>query len=327
MTPPRVELGRRLFYDARLSGNGRQSCASCHQQQRAFSDGRPRAVGSTGERHPRSAMSLTNVAYNLTQGWADPDVATLEEQALIPLLGDEPVELGAREAELLSRLGGDPEYREMFRMAFPDAAGAITLDDVVRALASFERTLISGRSAYDRLLYADAPDALPPAALRGMRLFFSERVGCSRCHGGFNFSGPVRVEGRVPSEPAFVDTGLLDAPGGGSFPRTAPGLGAASGRPRDLGRFKVPTLRNVAVTAPYMHDGSLPTLSSVIDHYASGGRARTGLPSDVDPRVSGFSLTVTARSDLIAFLESLTDEAFLRDPCLADPAGGPPRPC
>ena len=155
MSPAKVELGRHLFYDARLSGNGSQACASCHRQALAFTDGRPRAVGSTGEVHRRGAMSLTNVAYNVALTWADPGTRRLEDQALIPMLGDRPVELGlkGREAELVGRLEADERYVAMFRGAFPVEPAPITLANVTRALASFERTLISGDSAYDRLVY------------------------------------------------------------------------------------------------------------------------------------------------------------------------------
>lgn len=326
LTAEKVALGRRLFYDRRLSGGGGYACASCHRQELAFTDGRAHALGATGERHPHSAMSLANAAYNLTLAWDEPELTRLEDQALIPMLNREPVELGiaGREEEVLGRLRADPRYRERFAAAFPGESDPFTLDHVVRALASFERTLISGRAPYDRLLYDDDRGALPPAAWRGMELFFSERLACSECHAGFNFSGPVRFVAPAPAgeppapepAPAFFNTALYDL-GGGTYPAPAPGLVRHTGRPEDRGRFRAPTLRNVALTAPYMHDGSIATLGEVIDHYAAGGRA-AGNPLK-DPRLAGFELAPGEKADLLAFLDSLTDRAFVTDPRFGDP--------
>jgi cytochrome c peroxidase len=288
----KIALGRRLFYDVRLSGNGTQACASCHQQRLAFTDGRARAVGSTGERHPRSAMSLANAAYSASLTWADPDTTTLEDQMLVPLLGEHPREMGlaGHEDEALARLRTDPLYEELFPSAFPGEGEAVNLANVRKAIASFERTIRSGDSAYDRLVWKDDRNALSPGARRGMTLFFSERLACSKCHAGFTFSGPVRWEGGPAAQPTLEDNGLG-------------------------GRFRVPTLRNIAVTAPYMHDGRFATLDAVIDHYAAGG-ARS---PDQSALVKGFTITKEEKADLIAFLESLTDAEFLNDPRLADP--------
>ncbi len=322
LTAEKVDLGRRLFYDPRLSGDGHYACASCHRQELAFTDGRARAMGAEGDLHPRSAMSLANAAYPATLAWDEPALTRLEEQALVPMLATAPVELGiaGREEEVLARLAADPRYREMFAAAFPGDADPFTLDHVVRALASFERTLVSGRSAYDRLLWDDDRAALTPAAWRGMELYFSERLGCSDCHAGFNFSGPVRfVEpggGVAEPAPAFFNTALHDL-GGGAYPPDNPGLARHTGRAEDRGRFRAPTLRNVALTAPYMHDGSIATLGAAIDHYAAGGRA-AGNPHK-DPRLRGFAITAREKADLVAFLESLTDHAFVTDPRFADP--------
>lgn len=326
LTAEKVELGRRLFYDRRLSGDGHFACASCHRQELAFTDGRARAMGAAGDLHPRGAMSLANAAYAVTLAWDEPELTRLEDQALVPMLATAPVELGiaGREDEVLARLEADERYRRLFAAAFPGEPDPFTLGHVARALASFERTLISGRSAYDRLLWDDDREALTPAAWRGMELFFSERLGCSGCHAGFNFSGPVRFaapEGGDPAAaaeppPAFFNTGLYDL-GGGAYPPDNPGLFRHTGREGDHGRFRAPTLRNVALTAPYMHDGSIATLGEVIDHYAAGGRA-AGSPAK-DPRLRGFALAPGEKADLLAFLESLTDHAFVTDPRLADP--------
>jgi cytochrome c peroxidase len=330
MTAAKAELGRFIFYDARLSGNGTTSCATCHRQELAFTDGRPRAVGSTGQTHPRGAMSLANVAYNTTLTWADPEVRHLEHQAMVPMFNERPVELGVagNEQEILRRFREDPDYPRMFREAFPASDGdPVTTENIVRAIASFERTMISGNSPYDRLVYHGEMDALDEAARRGMRLFFSDRLRCSECHDGFNFGGPVIFEGSGPIEPTFHNTGLYNVGDTGEYPSDNPGLYGSTGVEEEMGRFRAPTLRNIAVTAPYMHDGSIATLADVVDFYAAGGRlVRTG-PYRGDgrasryksERIAGFELTTRQRDNLLRFLESLTDTDFLADPRHSDP--------
>lgn len=323
MTADKVALGRRLFYDKRLSIDGTYACASCHEQSRAFTDGRAHAIGATGEQHPRSAMSLANVAYATSLQWADPQLRTLEAQAAGPMFNEHPIEMGlkGREAEVVRALTADDAYRAAFARAFPGEADAVSIDNVQRAIASFERTLISGRSAFDHRVFDDDRTAMSPAALRGMEVF--TRVGCGRCHSGINFSGPVAVAGREPPQPLFANTGLYNTDGKGRYPDTAPGLAAATKRESDHGRFRVPTLRNVAVTAPYMHDGSIASLEQVIDHYAAGGRQAPLGPAVRnryrDPLIEPLRISQAEGADLIAFLDSLTDERFLSDPNLAPP--------
>jgi cytochrome c peroxidase len=326
MSAAKVGLGRRLFYDTRLSGNETQSCATCHEQARAFTDGKARGVGSTGEVHPRGAMGLTNVAYAATLNWANPVVRRLEAQALIPMFGESPVELGmaGREDELFARLAADPAYPAAFEAAFPGRG--VSLDTITQALAAFERTLISAGAPYDRYLAGDA-GALSDAARRGLGLFLSERLECFHCHGGFNFTGSVDHEGNVFDQAAFFNNGLYDVGGLGRYPEDAPGLYEHTQDPTDHGRFKAPTLRNIAVTAPYMHDGRLATLDDVIDHYSRGGTLTADGPNAGDGRsnpnkssfVVGFELSADERRDLLAFLHSLTDEGFLTDPRFGAP--------
>lgn len=312
ITPEKVRLGRHLFYDQRLSGNGTQACASCHRQERAFTDGRAHALGSTGAVHPRSSMSLANAAYAVSLTWADPRRTRLEDQALVPLTNTQPIEMGTlgHEAEVLARLREDPVYRDLFARAFPGARDAVSLGNVTRAIASFERTLISGRSPYDALVWEGDTAALSESAWRGMKLFFDKRLACAACHAGFTFSGPARWEGAQAPAPSFQDNGLS-----GLTPESDAGLFAISHRPIDRGRFRAPTLRNIAVTAPYMHDGRLPTLESVIAHYARGG---TPGPNR-NPLVKGFAITPEETCDLVAFLECLTDRTFLSDLRFGDP--------
>lgn len=328
MSAAKVELGRHLFYDTRLSLNETQSCASCHLQELAFTDGLANAVGSTGEVHPRSSMAVMNVGYYTALTWANNVVDRLEEQALLPIFGEAPVELGfaGQEDELLARLAADPTYVELFAEAFPDEAEPISLGTVTKGLASFERALVSHDSPYDRYVAGDTA-ALSEAALRGQDLFFSESLECFHCHGGFNFSDSVATETTNIIEVMFHNTGLYNIGGTGDYPPENTGLHALTGVASDMGRFRTPSLRNIAKTAPYMHDGSIATLDEVIDHYAAGGRTITegpyaGVGSESiykSELVNGFELTAEERADLIAFLESLTDETFLSDPRFASP--------
>ncbi len=316
MSAAKVDLGRRLFNDTRLSHNETYACASCHQQRRAFTDGRAQAVGSTGGVHPRSAMSLANVAYNASYGWADPSLRSLEAQMRVPLLNEHPIEMGlaGHEDEIVRRFQ-TADDRARFAAAFP-VDPSPTLANIIKAIASFERTIISGNSPLDRYLYRDDRAALSPSAVNGMTLFFSKRLHCSECHSGFNLSGPVDFAvAKTHPTPAFHNTGLYDVDGAGAYPVSDRGLTDVTKDPKDMGRFRAPTLRNVAVTAPYMHDGSIPTLEAVLDHYASGGHASRFR----SPAVRGFGLTAAEHDDLLAFLNSLTDERFLEDPALGKP--------
>lgn len=331
MSQAKVELGRRLFFDKRLSGNSTFSCASCHDPKKAFTDGRAQAVGATGEEHPRGAMSLANVGYANALTWANDLLPALEQQALVPMFGEAPVELGlaGQEDAMLARLRAEPMYTDLFPRAFPDDAAPITLDHVVKAIATFERTLVSGNSPYDRFVYGHDASALDASAQRGRDLFFSERCECFHCHGNFNFSDNLSHAGTVISEIAFHNTALYNVDGQGAYPAPSRGLIDISGKPSDMGRFKAPTLRNIALTAPYMHDGSIATLEEVIDHYARGGRKIEGGPNAGDGAKSplkseflrGFLVSDSERADLVHFLESLTDPDFSNDPRFSDPWG------
>jgi cytochrome c peroxidase len=329
MSDAKVELGRHLFFERRLSLNETQSCGSCHQQERAFSDGRALAVGSTGQSTPRNAPSLTNVAYNPTLTWMSPLLTRLEDQALVPLFGEDPVELGfaGREDVLLERLRGDPLYQGLFAAAYPDEAEPVTIANVTQAIASFERTLISGRSPYDRFVFQGEDDALSDSAKRGLELFFSELLECDHCHGGLNFASSLTHEGNLNDPTPFENNGLYNVGGTGAYPEPNTGLEAFTGEPRDMGRMKPPTLRNIELTAPYMHDGSMATLEEVIDHYERGGRLIESGPLAGDgftspfksDLVTGFPLSDQAKADLVEFLKSLTDREFVEDARFSDP--------
>jgi cytochrome c peroxidase len=312
MSSAKVELGRRLFHETRLSSTGEYACGSCHRPELAFTDGRPRALGATGEPTKHGAMSLANVAYNAAFTWSDARVLSLESQMRQPLFNEHPVEMGLAGAghAAVEALSAAAVYPELFAAAFPGDTAPISMDHVIKAIAAFERSLISGRSPFDRYVFDDDQTALSRSAKRGMALFFSTRVGCAQCHSGFNFSGPLIYEGHEREGALFANNGLYDVDGRGSYPANDRGLIDITHRAADMGKFRVPTLRNVALTAPYMHDGGLARLQDVIDHYARGGRKNPHQDSRVRPLV----LSPTERADLISFLESLTDREFVDDP-------------
>jgi cytochrome c peroxidase len=315
MSAAKVELGRHLFYDKRLSLNQSQSCSTCHRQDRAFTDGLAVSVGSTGEKHPRASMTLANVAYVPALTWADPELDSLENQALVPMFGTEPVELGlaGQEVELLRRLRAEPVYQRLFGQAFPGGSAPYSVSNVTRALAAFQRSIISMRSPYDRYRYGDDEGAITDSAKRGEMLFFSgEKAGCFQCHGGWNFAGPVRYAGGPSVNQEFHNTGVHL-----QYRQPNTGLAMHSERPEDVGKFRAPTLRNIAVTAPYMHDGSIATLEEVIAHYAQGGR-HPGSPNK-STTIQPLTLSAAERRDLLAFLHSLTDEELLQDARWSDP--------
>lgn len=316
MTAAKIELGRYLFYDRRMSGNGRQACASCHVQSLAFTDGKPLAVGSTGQILPRGSMSLVNVAYSRTLTWSNPNLTTLEEQMRVPMFATKPVELGLDEggAAFLKIARGDRLYRGLFRRAYPDTPDPLTITNVIRAIACFERTIVSARSNWDadwrqlQRLYAPKINSSKSseAARRGEALFFGDELLCARCHGGINFNSTFTGENELQAGAFYHNNGM---------PLGAAGLNEYTNDAADVGKFKAPTMRNIALTAPYMHDGSLPTLDAVLDHYAKGG---SHAPTQ-SPLVRGFALSAQQRSDLIAFLRSLTDIDVTRDPKFSDP--------
>ena len=259
MSEAKVELGRRLFSDSRLSYNQTTSCASCHVPEHDFTDGRPRAIGASGVPHARNTPTLWNAAYNVSFTWIDQGLTSLESQLRLPLTGRDPVEMGFG-PDQAAVLAADPEVAALQRAAF----GSTPLAErtVIQALATYVRTLIRMDSAFDRYFYWDDASGFDARARQGMALFFSERLGCSHCHAGAHLSGPTAAPDRVVP-PIFHRTAVSDS-------TTA---------------FRAPSLRFVRRTAPYMHDGSLATLGQVLDFYARGGGkgAERLKPFDLDP--------------------------------------------
>lgn len=329
ITEEKFDLGRHLFYDIRLSGNGTQACGSCHQQDKAFTDGLMVPTGSTGDILLRNSQTLTNVAYNATLTWANPALVTLEAQLQVPLFAEHPVEQGLNESNqdaVLQRIRDEPRYADLFAKAFPNQGNSVTYENIALALASFVRGLTSFASPFDRYAQGDK-NALSASALRGETLFFSERLECFHCHGGYNFSDSTVDRSLFFVERPFHNTGLYNVDGQGAYPADNQGLIAATLDPSDMGKFRAPTLRNIALTAPYMHDGSIQTLEEVIDFYGAGGRNITSGPHAGDGRanpfkdsfVKGFSLNPQEKADLIAFLNSLSDTEFTTTPRFSNP--------
>ncbi|MCB0546691.1 MAG: c-type cytochrome [Phaeodactylibacter sp.] len=284
LTAARVALGKRLFYDPILSEDSTVSCAACHKQALAFADDVPVSPGVKGRLGFRNAPTLANVAY-LERLNKDGGVAKLGLQPVVPIEDHNEMNLPLQEA--VRRLNGHPDYPEAFLRAYGEQASPFTL---TRALASFMRTLISGDSRYDQ--YVNGKDnALSEAELRGMALFFSERASCSSCHQGFNFT-----------DDSFRNNGLYDV-------YTDRGRQRITLKEEDVGKFRVPTLRNIALTAPYMHDGSLPSLEAVIEHYSRGGSSHP----NKDTLISARQFNEQEKADLAAFLNTLTDTAFIEN--------------
>jgi cytochrome c peroxidase len=262
-----------------------------------------------------------NVVYQPTLTWANPALVTLERQMEVPLFGEQPVEMGVTDTNkgrVLARIRRDRWYAARFRRAYPGRRRAIAWTTIIRSIAAFQRSIISADSRYDRYLRGKVKLTAPER--RGMNLFMGERAECHHCHGSFIFNDQLSFVGAPDEPPLFHNTGLYNVGGTGAFPEPNRGVFELSGRAKDMGRFKAPSLRNVALTAPYMHDGSIATLPEVIDHYAAGGRviAEGPLAGDgraspfKDPLVSGIDVSARDRADLLAFLKTLTDRTLLR---------------
>ena len=289
MTPAGFALGRRLFYDPLLSHDGSVSCASCHQQFAAFAHLDHRVShGIHGVNGRRNTPALFNLAWQPDLMW-DGAVHNLELQPVAPI--SNPVEMGSSLAEIVGKLQADPRYPLLFERAF--GSPGIDSQRLLRALTQFTGTLVSDHSRYDRYLRGETP--FSAREKQGLALF---RAHCSGCH----------------AEPLFTDFSYRNN-GLDAAPRDA-GRQTISGKAEDHGRFRVPSLRNVALSSPYMHDGRYDSLEQVIDHYASGIAASPTL----DPSLAaGIPLSPAERDALVAFLDTLTDERFVHDPRFAPP--------
>jgi cytochrome c peroxidase len=291
--PPTIDsiaLGRRLFYDVRLSRDNSLSCASCHNPTLHFADGQQVAKGIGGQLGTRNTPSLLNAAYNIDQFW-DGRADSLERQAGSPIAS--PKEMNLPHEVCLTKLNADQTYRDEFAKAF--GPGSITMEKVVKTIAGFERTLLSGNSPFDRYQYGGDKTALSAAAIRGLAIFTDKTRGnCSTCHIlGERFA--LFTDGKFHNLGAGMNSnGEL----------TDQGRYTHTGSDADRSAFRTPSLRNVAMTAPYMHDGSLKTLKDVIDFYVGGGNSNPNLDREIKP----LKLSAQDRSDLVIFLEALTGD-------------------
>lgn len=285
LTEKRVELGKMLFFDPALSVDSTVSCASCHLQHFAFTDQKKLSMGVQGRLGIRNAPSLGNIAYHPYQ-FRDGGVPTLEQQVLAPI--NDKNEMNFSVPEVVERMLSNEEYVQLSRVAYNREPDAFVL---TRALAAYQRTLITGNSRFDKFYFQNDSNALNDSEKRGWQLFSSGRVNCSACHSGFDFT-----------DYSFRNIGLYE-------------MYADTGRKRitlideDYGKFKVPSLRNVELTAPYMHDGSMATLEEVIEHFNSGGKNNQYKDALVQP----LNLTSDEKQDLLNFLSSLTDVAFIEN--------------
>lgn len=316
MTLEGVQLGRRLFYDPILSGDSTMSCATCHFPQGSFTDNQAVSLGIDGTPGKRSAMSLLNIAYVSTALFWDGRVKTLEEQALLPV--EDPIEMHATWPDVIERLKGHSEYPELFRKAFGiTGCEKITKELAAKAIAQFERILISsGDSKFDRFVKGELD--LEDNELRGKLMFFDEGqfIGlpdaqCFHCHGGITLTGGQ-----------FFNNGLDSVGDLNDF--VDKGRGAVTGNKLDNGKFRTPTLRNIALTAPYMHDGRFKTLEEVLAQYNDNGFGV--INEDPFVRTIGFpvgghytGLTPQQTADVIAFLHTLTDTTFINNPEVQNP--------
>lgn len=284
LTYERIALGKKLFFDPILSLDQTIACGSCHRIANAMADTAAFSVGIYGQLGIRNAPSLANVAY-IQPFLRDGGTPTLETQVLAPL--SDPLEMAFNIVEAAERLQQIPEYVQMSNAAYGRDPDHYV---ITRALAAFERTMISGNSKYDQVEYQGVAQ-FTASELNGMNIFFSDSTHCSECHAGFNFT-----------DNSFRNNGLYE-------------VYADTGRARitfdhdDYGKFRVPSLRNVGVTGPYMHDGSLETLEAVVEHYANGGQPnwnKSGL-------ITGFMLNEGDKTDLVNFLRTLTDISFIEN--------------
>jgi len=290
VTAETVALGRKLFYEKKPSADNTLSCAQCHSPQLGFTDGRKHSTGVGGKTGTRNAPTVINAAYSTAQFW-DGRAASLELQAAGPIAN--PVEMNQPHDVSVAKLSADPEYQKLFEKAF--GPGPITIGKVEKSIAGFERTVISGNSAFDKYQYGGDRTALSPSALRGLAVFKDKQKGnCVTCH-------------TISEKYALFTDGKYHNIGVGVNSEgeiTDPGRYAESKAELDRGAFKTPSLRNVGLSAPYMHDGSLKTLKDVVDFYAGGGNSNPNLDKEIKER----KLTGQEREDLIEFLESLSGD-------------------
>ncbi len=290
-----VALGRRLFYEKRLSKDNTISCASCHKQEFAFADSARFSPGVADRTGTMNTMPIFNLGWGRKFFW-DGRASSLEEQVTDPVTN--PREMAATWSGILQKLNGDERYRKAFNAVF--GPGSIDSQKVVMAIAQFQRTIVSFNTRFDKYYFEGEADALTVQEERGLDLFFG--VGrCNHCHSDV-----------LLTDNYFRNNGLDELP--------APGLYNTTKKESDRGRVKVPSLRNIALTAPYMHDGRFATLEEVLDFYSTGIHQKSpNIDEHINPLGIGLRLTSAQKEDLIAFLHTLTDSSFISNPDYSDP--------
>ncbi len=324
----KARLGRYFFYDRRMSLNQSKSCSSCHDPAFSFTDGYRRSTGSLGDQVQHNAPALINIVFDKYLTAADSTLHFPEQQINNPLFHQQPVELGwaGHESSILERLKKDSFYYNSLRRLFPGDREPFCTKNIQACISSFIKTILSFNSPYDRYRYRKDSTALTAGQLNGGRLFFSDRLHCSACHGGINFSIPV-VKDKYGQADYYQNTGLYNINDSGAYPVSDQGLYTYTRRAADMGKFRIASLRNLAFTAPYLHDGTAPDLSAVIDLYAAGGRPISGTPNRGDgrlnpfksPLITGFILSKQEKKDLVSFLLSLSDTTVCRSPAYGNP--------
>jgi cytochrome c peroxidase len=318
-------LGRHLFFEKKLSINHSKSCASCHDPSLAFTDGYRRSVSTLGENLPHNSPSLLNTQSYRLYDWANPTASDYIGQMQRPLYSHTPTELGLdlHWSETKHFLDKDSLYKSLFKHAFGKGKAEATQANIHEAIAAYLGTLHSSQSPYHRYIKGDK-QALTSSALNGLALFKSEKLKCAKCHLPPTFT---LNDTSYPKAELFVNIGLYNLQQTLSYPEGDRGLYGFTRQTSDEGKFKIPSLLNVAITAPYMHDGSVQSLDEILDIYARGGRLIKEGPSKGDgalhknkhPFITGFTITPQEKSDLIAFLHALTDTSYLQQEQFLNP--------
>ena len=318
-----IELGRHLFFDRRLSVNNTRACATCHNPNFAFTDGYKRSLGAFADLHQRNTQPLFNLTYLKYYTAADSTIHSTVQQMDKPLFNTHNIEMGAagHEAEILERIKKDKQYK----ILFANAGYENNWQNIKKAISMFEESIVSFESPYDKFLDGDT-NAISANAKNGMKLFFSASTNCSSCHGGKNFS-TAAVKTDTENDMQYFNLGLYNLNSNGDYPAYDKGLMELTKKKEDMGKFRVPSLRNLAFTAPYFHDGSAASLLDVVEHYATSGRNTTegiykgnGSESKLKHSlIKGFKISTNEKLDLIAFLISLSDSNFIKNKIYQNP--------
>jgi cytochrome c peroxidase len=320
-----LNLGRYLFFDRRLSVNNTRSCATCHNPAFAFTDGYKRSLGVYADLHQRNTQPLFNLAYLKYFTAADSTIHSPLQQMNNPLFNNHPAEMGVKgnEEKILQKIAADENYKKLFA----EVKTAISWMSIKDFISLFINSIRSDNSRYDKFLKGDSA-ALTTSQKEGLQLFYSAELKCASCHGGFNFSSPSVINAKGDTA-FYFNTGLYNIDGKGTYPDYDQGLYELTKNKKDMGKYRVPSLRNLLFTAPYFHDGSAASLTEVIDSYSNGGRnIQQGIYKGDGSKnpykqhlINGFKISEQGKINLINFLQSLSDSSFISNPAYQNPFG------